>query len=37
VKGLVLFRTLIDDEKNFAAIDAVRRTANCELIRSRAS
>lgn len=37
VKGLVLFRTLINDEKNFAAIDAARRTANCELIRSRAS
>lgn len=36
-KGLVLFRTLINDEKNFAAIDAVRRTANCELIRSHAS
>jgi uncharacterized membrane protein len=36
-KGLVLFRTLINDEKDFAAIDAVRRTANCELIRSRAS
>jgi uncharacterized membrane protein len=36
-KGLVLFRTLINDEKNFAAIDRLRRTANCELIRSRAS
>jgi len=36
-KGLVLFRTLINDEKNFAAIDAVRRKANCVFIRSRAS
>lgn len=27
--GLVLFRTLINDEKNFAKIDAVRRQAHC--------
>jgi len=27
--GLVLFRTLINDEKNFARIDAVRRQAYC--------
>jgi uncharacterized membrane protein len=33
-KGLVLFRTLINDESNFAAIDAVRRTADCELLRA---
>jgi uncharacterized membrane protein len=36
-KGLVLFRTLINKEENFAAIDAVRRKANCTFIRSRAS
>lgn len=30
--GLVLFRTLINDEKNFAAIDAVRRQAKCALL-----
>lgn len=36
-KGLVIFRTLIDDEKNFAALDAVRRKARCTFIRSRAS
>lgn len=29
VKGLVLFRTLIQDEADFAAIDAVRRQARC--------
>jgi uncharacterized membrane protein len=29
--GLVLFRTLINDEKNFAKIDAVRRQATCAL------
>jgi uncharacterized membrane protein len=29
VRGLVLFRTLINDEKNFARIDAVRRQATC--------
>jgi uncharacterized membrane protein len=28
-KGLVLFRTLINDEKNLAAIDALRREASC--------
>jgi uncharacterized membrane protein len=28
-RGLVLFRTLIDDEKNFAALDAARRQAAC--------
>ena len=32
-KGLVLFRTLVGDEKDFAAIDAVRRTARCDLVR----
>ena len=32
-KGLVLFRTLINDDKNFAAIDTVRRTARCDLLR----
>jgi uncharacterized membrane protein len=36
-KGLVLFRTLITDDKSFAAIDAVRRTADCTLIHPRAS
>jgi uncharacterized membrane protein len=30
--GLVLFRTLISDEKDFAKIDAVRRQANCKLL-----
>jgi uncharacterized membrane protein len=29
LKGLVLFRTLINDDAQFAAIDAARRTANC--------
>jgi uncharacterized membrane protein len=29
VRGLVLFRTLIDDEKNFALLDALRRQAEC--------
>jgi uncharacterized membrane protein len=29
MRGLVLFRTLINDEKNFARIDAVRRQATC--------
>jgi uncharacterized membrane protein len=29
VRGLVLFRTLINDEKNSARIDAVRRQARC--------
>jgi uncharacterized membrane protein len=29
VRGLVLFRTLINDEKDFARIDAVRRQAGC--------
>lgn len=33
VKGLVLFRTLIQKEANFAAIDAVRRQARCGTIR----
>jgi uncharacterized membrane protein len=28
-RGLVLFRTLIDDEKNLAALDALRRQATC--------
>lgn len=36
-KGLVLFRTLINKEENFAAIDAARRKANCTFIRSHAS
>lgn len=31
-KGLVLFRTLVGDEKDFAAIDAVRRGARCDLV-----
>jgi uncharacterized membrane protein len=31
-RGLVLFRTLISDEKDFAKIDAVRRKANCKLL-----
>jgi uncharacterized membrane protein len=29
-RGLVLFRTLIDDEKNFAYLDALRRQATCQ-------
>ncbi|MBN9557824.1 MAG: DUF1254 domain-containing protein [Alphaproteobacteria bacterium] len=29
LKGLVLFRTLINDDAQFAAIDAARRTADC--------
>jgi len=33
VRGLVLFRTLIADERNLAAIDAVRRQARCSTIR----
>ena len=28
-KGLVLFRTLINSEKNFALVDAIRRQATC--------
>jgi len=28
-RGLILFRTLIDDEKNFAALDAARRQTTC--------
>ena len=31
-RGLVLFRTLISSEKDFAKIDAVRRKANCKLL-----
>jgi uncharacterized membrane protein len=34
-RGLVLIRTLIDDEKNFGAIDAARRHAACEPVRAR--
>lgn len=30
--GLVLFRTLISNEKDFATLDAVRRQANCKLL-----
>ncbi|HTO39504.1 MAG TPA: DUF1254 domain-containing protein [Rhizomicrobium sp.] len=33
VKGLVLFRTLIQNEADFAAIDAVRRQARCGTLR----
>jgi uncharacterized membrane protein len=29
MRGLVLFRTLINDEKNFVRLDAVRRQAHC--------
>lgn len=29
-RGLILFRTLIDDDKHLAAIDAARRHATCE-------
>jgi uncharacterized membrane protein len=32
VHGLVLFRTLISNEKDFAKLDAVRRHANCALL-----
>jgi uncharacterized membrane protein len=31
-RGLVLFRTLIPSDKDFARIDAVRRQANCKLL-----
>jgi uncharacterized membrane protein len=34
-RGLILFRTLIDDERNFAAIDAARRHAACEPYKGR--
>ena len=30
-RGLLLFRTLINDESRFAAIDAARRQATCEI------
>jgi uncharacterized membrane protein len=30
-RGLILFRTLINDDARFAAIDKARRTANCAL------
>ena len=32
-KGIVLVRTLIDDETHFAEIDAARRHAACEAYR----
>jgi uncharacterized membrane protein len=32
--GIVLFRTLIDDDKRLAAIDAARRHASCEAYRA---
>lgn len=32
--GLVLFRTLVNDEKNFAKLDAARRQATCALLKS---
>lgn len=32
VRGVVLIRTLIDDEKRLARIDAARRGAGCELL-----
>ena len=32
--GLVLFRTLVNDERNFAKIDAARRQATCALLKS---
>jgi uncharacterized membrane protein len=35
-KGLVLFRTLIDDETQFAAIDAIRRKARCAPVMAAA-
>ena len=31
-RGLVLFRTLVNDEKQFAKIDAVRRQATCGIL-----
>ncbi len=31
MRGLIVFRTLINDESKFAQIDAVRRQANCKL------
>ena len=30
-RGLILFRTLINDDRNFATIDAIRRQATCAL------
>jgi uncharacterized membrane protein len=33
-RGLILFRTLIADEKNFAALDAGRRQATCGTVRN---
>jgi uncharacterized membrane protein len=35
-RGLVLFRTLIDDEAHVTAIDAARRRAGCGAYKSRA-
>jgi uncharacterized membrane protein len=32
--GLVLFRTLVNEEKNFAKIDAVRRQASCAPLKN---
>jgi uncharacterized membrane protein len=34
-RGLVLFRTLIDSEKDFARIDRMRREATCALLNKR--
>jgi len=33
-KGLILFRTLIDDDRHLAALDAIRRQARCETVAS---
>ncbi|HEY5337567.1 MAG TPA: DUF1254 domain-containing protein [Rhizomicrobium sp.] len=37
VRGLILFRTLISDEKQFARVDAVRRQANCGVLQPSSS
>jgi uncharacterized membrane protein len=37
VRGLVLFRTLINNEKNFTQIDAVRRQASCGMYEGSSS
>jgi uncharacterized membrane protein len=31
-RGLILIRVLVDDEKNLAAVDAIRRHAGCETV-----
>jgi uncharacterized membrane protein len=36
VKGLIVFRTLVDDENDVARLDAIRRQATCEIISSKA-